>query len=307
MTKEETRSMVHNYDIFISYSRHDLEKVKPIKEEIERITDASCWMDLDGIESGEQFKKVIISAINRCPTMLFMLSTHSIHSDWALDELDFAKKKEKRLVIVYLEYVEQTDEFYFTYHKFDQIDWNNSQQREKLFRDIAKWTGKENVDESLINRSTTNKDALINKGRFQLKNHSKWLIAFLALFLLCLVLFKLGSLSGEDVRIVEETDTIVKPIIVTEKECTSTYWGDYLYTGPVDEEGLPHGNGKAVMKKTGECYVGPFSHGIAEGDSCIYTWPTGEIRKFVGRFKDGVPVEGYCITENGESNVFLNE
>ena len=106
------------YDLFISYSRDDIKQVIPIKEEIEHATGANCRMDLDGIESGQLFKRVIISAINRSGTLLFMLSNKSMRSEWALDELDFAKKKEKRLVIVHLEDVEQTDEFYFTYHKY---------------------------------------------------------------------------------------------------------------------------------------------------------------------------------------------
>ena len=131
------------FDIFISYSRNDFEQVNDIKEEVERITGVRCWMDLNGIETGERFKKVIISAINRSETMLFMLSNNSIHSEWALDELDFAKMKGKRLVILHLEDVQMTDEFYFTYHKYDQIIWNIQQQREKFLRDITKWTGKE--------------------------------------------------------------------------------------------------------------------------------------------------------------------
>ena len=137
--------MTNNYDIFISYSRQDLKQVTKIKNELERETGSSFWMDLDGIESGEQFKKVIISAINRSPTMLFMMSTHSMHSDWALDELDFAKRKGKRLVIVAIDKVEMTDDFYFTYHKYDLIDWNNLPQRNKLIKDIAKWTKKEDI------------------------------------------------------------------------------------------------------------------------------------------------------------------
>jgi len=99
-------------------------------------------MDLDGIESGERFKKVIISAINRSDTMLFMLSCNSIKSEWALDELNFAKMKGKHLVIVRLEEVRMTDEFYFTYHKYDQITWDIIPQREKLLKDIIKWTVK---------------------------------------------------------------------------------------------------------------------------------------------------------------------
>lgn len=154
--KINTEGMTNNYDIFISYSRHDLEQVRHIKEELERITGASCWMDLDGIESGEQFKKVIISAINRCDTLLFMLSNRSMRSEWALDELNFAKNKKKRLVIVHLEYVEQTEEFNFTYHKYDQIDWSNSSQKEKLLSNINKWIEKAEKIEKHTNEIEAN-------------------------------------------------------------------------------------------------------------------------------------------------------
>ena len=41
------------YNVFISYSRKDLELVKKIKAEIDRLVGIDCWMDLDGIESGE--------------------------------------------------------------------------------------------------------------------------------------------------------------------------------------------------------------------------------------------------------------
>ena len=68
--------------IFISYSRKDILKVRAIKLELEQNTNVRYWMDLDGIESGEQFKQVIISAINRSDTVLFMLSDSSMHSDF---------------------------------------------------------------------------------------------------------------------------------------------------------------------------------------------------------------------------------
>lgn len=135
-----------NKSIFISYCRKDLAKVKTIKSELEHNSNTHYWMDLDGIESGEQFKRVIISAINNCGTVFFMLSKNSMNSDWALDELDFAKMKGKRLVIIHLEDVQMTDEFYFTYHKYDQIKWIEAPQREKLFRDIRRWIRNADVE-----------------------------------------------------------------------------------------------------------------------------------------------------------------
>ena len=66
------------YDVFISYSRKDLEVVKGIKEEIERATNAHCWMDLQGIESGApRFIRSIIDGINMCDIFLFMRSKQS--------------------------------------------------------------------------------------------------------------------------------------------------------------------------------------------------------------------------------------
>lgn len=131
-------------DIFLSYSRRNLQVVRKIKETIEQTTQATCWVDLDGIESGTpKFTKSIINAINSCPIFLFMLSEESQKSENALKELDFAYKKYKeegkKVVIVYIEKCEQTDEFSFDYGKADTVDWNDVFQREKLFRDLRSW------------------------------------------------------------------------------------------------------------------------------------------------------------------------
>ncbi|MDO5482411.1 MAG: TIR domain-containing protein, partial [Bacteroidaceae bacterium] len=135
-------------DIFISYCRRDIEKVKRIKQEIEAETQAQCWMDLEGIESGNpKFTKMIIRAINSCPIFLFMLSEASQQSENALKELDFAYKKHreegKKVAIVYIEPYKMNDEFSFDYGKADTIDWQNPLQREKLIRNLKAWTNYE--------------------------------------------------------------------------------------------------------------------------------------------------------------------
>lgn len=131
--------------IFISYSRRDIYKVKTIKEEIEHQTNAKCWIDLEGVESGTpRFTKDIISAINSCPIFLFMLSEESQKSENALKELDFAYKKHKEegkhVVIIYVEKCKMNDIFSFDYAKADTIDWANQDQKKKLIRNINKWT-----------------------------------------------------------------------------------------------------------------------------------------------------------------------
>jgi len=129
-------------EVFISYSRRDFEKVRVIKEVIDREVGIDSWMDLDGIESGDQFEDVIINAINRHDTLLFMMSHNSMQSEWALDEIDFAKRKEKRIVLIDLDRTEMTDKFYFRYHKYDNIIWDDNLQQEKLLNNLRSWFGK---------------------------------------------------------------------------------------------------------------------------------------------------------------------
>lgn len=73
-------------EVFISYSRKDLERVRKIKSEIDQQVGIDCWMDLDGIESGDEFLRVIVGAIKRSDTILFMLSSNSVGSEWAMEE-----------------------------------------------------------------------------------------------------------------------------------------------------------------------------------------------------------------------------
>ena len=167
--------MTNNYDFFISYSRADLEQVKSIKAELEQSTGAHCWMDLEGIESGSKFEEVIISAINSSETMLFMLSENSMKSDYAIKELDYAERKGKRLVIVVIKEVKMTDEFIFSYQKYDQISWNDESQREKLIRDICKWRNKLHCVKA--KEEEANKNADEDDNALQLipdKQNGKW-------------------------------------------------------------------------------------------------------------------------------------
>ena len=126
-------------EVFISYSRKDYLKVKSIKDELDNLVGIDCWMDIDGIESGEKFKNVIISAINRHDTVLFMLTSHSMNSHFAMKELGFAASKGKRIVLVDLDHTILNDEFMFDYSDKDNIDWNDPLQHDKLINNLQTW------------------------------------------------------------------------------------------------------------------------------------------------------------------------
>lgn len=132
------------YRIFISYKRLNKDLVLPIKNKIETETGEKCWIDIDGIESDAQFKSVIIKAINECEIMLFMYSKlHSqivdFEKDWTIKEINFAQKKEKRIVFVNIDGTPLTDEFEFDFGTKQQVDAQNPTSIRKLIKDISLW------------------------------------------------------------------------------------------------------------------------------------------------------------------------
>lgn len=141
--------------IFISYKRVDKEKVFKIKDHIEAAIGEKCWIDLDGIESDAQFKNVIIKAINECEIVLFMYSkAHSkivdFEKDWTVRELNFAQKKNKRIVFVNLDRSSLTDTFEFDYGTKQQIDALSQQALLRLIEDLKKWLGVRNQNQNGI-------------------------------------------------------------------------------------------------------------------------------------------------------------
>lgn len=59
------------YDIFISYSRKDTEKVNSVVALLEN-NGFNVWIDRDGIESGDAFTSVIVNAIENSEVFLFV-------------------------------------------------------------------------------------------------------------------------------------------------------------------------------------------------------------------------------------------
>ena len=128
-------------EIFISYSRKDISKAKIIKEEIEKITSLSCWMDLDGIESGSQFEDVIISAIDNARIVVFLLSDNSMQSKWTKDEVRYAYETRKKIIPVNIDNCTPSGWFLFKFSGYDVINYSDSYQKQKFFDDISEWIG----------------------------------------------------------------------------------------------------------------------------------------------------------------------
>ena len=139
--------MANNYDIFISYSRNDKTVVLPYIKQINEVVGKNCWIDLKGIESGVEFKEVIIKAINECKVVLFMLSDSSLRSKWTKREVIYAEDEGKRIVPVLVDGDKLRGWFKFHFGNVDFIDIRSEEQKEKLIGDLRTWLGVEAEEE----------------------------------------------------------------------------------------------------------------------------------------------------------------
>lgn len=164
--------------IFISYKRLDKDKVFPIVREIKNNTGIDCWIDLEGIESGDQFQNVIISAIDNSDIVIFMLTKNFIapYKDVKTGRIDLTKqtfpekevmyalRHNKRLIPISIDgtYVHDCKWLDFNCSGLDCIDWNIEESKQKLLNNLTRWD-KTKIDDSLIEFNHNTKKRIILK------------------------------------------------------------------------------------------------------------------------------------------------
>ena len=112
------------YDVFISYSRKDSAIVKKFADELSK-AGYSGWMDVDGIESGDEFKKKIVSAIKESKVFLFFSSESSNASPWTVKEVKVAVLLQKPIVPVRLDDALYDDSLLLDLAGLDYIELQN--------------------------------------------------------------------------------------------------------------------------------------------------------------------------------------
>ena len=150
------------YDVFISYARKDFDEVNSFVEMLkERIPQLAYWFDITGIESGDEFDEKIIAAIDNSDIVLFALSDNSLQSQWAKDEVMYAKNTDKKVVPLLLKGASLKGWFLFRFGRIDCIDTTIPMQVDKLIGNILNWTGMSNVPKT----NTYDKFSIRNKSR----------------------------------------------------------------------------------------------------------------------------------------------
>ena len=91
-----------NHSVFISYSRADKEKVYEICE-ILKENNIPYWIDKTGILSGENYKAVIVDAIQIAKVVLFASSENSNASNNVIKEIGYAAGQDKTIIPIKLD------------------------------------------------------------------------------------------------------------------------------------------------------------------------------------------------------------
>ncbi|MDX2214360.1 MAG: TIR domain-containing protein [Oculatellaceae cyanobacterium bins.114] len=86
-------------DVFISYSRADADFVRKLNDALQN-QGKRTWFDQESIASGTDFQKEIFAGIEISNHFLFVISPNSINSPYCVDEVEYAKKLNKRIVTV---------------------------------------------------------------------------------------------------------------------------------------------------------------------------------------------------------------
>jgi len=125
-------------DIFVSYARKDLKRVKPIVKELEKQGWSVFW-DLE-IPPGETWRSYIKKRLDESRCVLVAWSHISVTSEWVIAEADEAKKR-GILVPLLLDAVEPP--FGLSHiHAADLSDWNNERSHLKFLQCLGAITSR---------------------------------------------------------------------------------------------------------------------------------------------------------------------
>lgn len=125
------------YDFFISYSRKDTaivdEFVKRFKAEGFRF-----WIDRDGVESGDAFKRVIVKAIKESAMVLYFSSETSNTSPWTTKEISVAVYYSKPIIPIKIDKSFYNEEVEFDLVNLDYVDYTDPAMQQPMMEKLVR-------------------------------------------------------------------------------------------------------------------------------------------------------------------------
>lgn len=123
--------------IFISYSRKDYNEIYAICDLLNKM-EIPYWIDVDGFYSGENFKAVIVDAIEKSDLVLFISSVNSNASHNVAKEISIADKFKKTILPVRIDDAPYSSVIEYDLIGVDYIDYSkrSNESLEKLRKSI---------------------------------------------------------------------------------------------------------------------------------------------------------------------------
>ena len=119
-----------HHQVFISYSRKDVEAVNAIRDILEQ-NGISYWIDKEGIFSGENYKEVIVDAIETAKAVIFVSSVNSNASINVIRELGYAVKQRRRIIPIMLDDTPYAKSVRLDISDIHQIEFKDSHTSQK--------------------------------------------------------------------------------------------------------------------------------------------------------------------------------
>ncbi len=124
------------HKVFISYSSNDKEYANSITKLLKK-QNIPYWIDETGIFSGENFKEVIVDAIDCSEVVIFMSSANSNDSYYVRREISYAVWKRKVVIPIMLDDAPYAKSIRLDIADISQIQFNSPDFESKLINSLA--------------------------------------------------------------------------------------------------------------------------------------------------------------------------
>lgn len=164
--------MNNSAHVFISYSRRNLDFAKRLFQELNR-SKRDVWVDWEDIPRAADWMQEIYQGIDNADTFIFLVSEHSLISEICNQELDYALQKNKRVIPLILQKIEndvfdRVDEHWknTTWYPIAQKNWESLKHLNWVFfDDPARYDGE---FEALL--------TAVDQDLFHIKTHTRLLV-----------------------------------------------------------------------------------------------------------------------------------
>ena len=106
--KMPTKADAEILKIFISYSTNDIEKIKPILDNLSTIQDTKIFFADKTIDPGDNINQVIIDNIKKCDIFIVFYSESAVKSNYVQQEIGVSKSNNKIIIPILLDSTKPT-------------------------------------------------------------------------------------------------------------------------------------------------------------------------------------------------------